>query len=192
MKTALITSRKYFNQWNEEHIGVSINLKKLLNDLSFSCRLEIDFDLNRVKPEYFSDIDLIVLSGGETMGKFPERDLFEVELIRYAYENSLPILGICRGMQIISKYFGVDPELIPNHAGTKHQLIGNTSETVGSYHHFGIKRLPNDFISHHMAPDKSIESFLHLFKPIAGVMWHPEREFQSDYFNNLVGTLMQK
>ena len=46
----------------------------------------------------------LVLTGGEDIGKNKNRDQTEVNLLNWALKNSLPILGICRGMQLIAKY----------------------------------------------------------------------------------------
>jgi len=47
------------------------------------------------------NVDAIILSGGDNLGDFPERDKTELDLINYAISSGIPILGVCRGMQII-------------------------------------------------------------------------------------------
>ena len=48
----------------------------------------------------------IVLSGGNDIGEFPERDKTEFFLIDYAVKNKIPLLGICRGFQMLAKWDG--------------------------------------------------------------------------------------
>jgi putative glutamine amidotransferase len=58
----------------------------------------------------------------ETIGCVPERDVFEIALVRRALERDLPLLGICRGMQVINVARG----------GTLHQHV---PDVVGHDHH---------------------------------------------------------
>ena len=65
-------------------------------------------------------LDGIILSGGDNLGEFPERDETESKMLEIATKNSIPVLGICRGMQIINNFFSGnlhkrdDPEHINN------------------------------------------------------------------------------
>ena len=54
--------------------------------------------LNSIKPSG------IILSGGEDIGKFKHRDQIEFKLLKWSVKNSVPIIGICRGMQIIGHW----------------------------------------------------------------------------------------
>ena len=55
----------------------------------------------------------IVLSGGDDIGKYALRDKSEILLIKYSLKKKIPIFGICRGMQIISKYFKINLKKVP-------------------------------------------------------------------------------
>ena len=48
----------------------------------------------------------LILCGGADIGKNPERDQSELNWIKLALEHQMPIVGICRGMQILNSYFG--------------------------------------------------------------------------------------
>ena len=70
----------------------------------------------------------------ETRGTWPERDRFELALARAALERDLPLLGICRGMQLLNVALG----------GT---LIQHLPETLGSQAH---RTLAGTFSEHHV------------------------------------------
>jgi putative glutamine amidotransferase len=86
--------------------------------------------------EILDRVDALMLVGGadldpasygaerhpETIGCVPERDAFEIALVRRALERDLPLLGICRGMQVMNVARG----------GTLHQHL---PEVVGHEHH---------------------------------------------------------
>ena len=50
--------------------------------------------------------DAVILSGGNNIGEFSLRDDTERYLLQYSEKNSLPVLGICRGMQMLANYSG--------------------------------------------------------------------------------------
>lgn len=77
--------------------------------------------LDEMKP------NAIILSGGENIGENPERDLIESSLIEYGINNNLPILGVCRGMQILNHYFGgsISSSKNKNHVDTNHLIKTN-------------------------------------------------------------------
>ena len=52
------------------------------------------------------NLDLLILSNGNDLGEFSRRDKLERHAIEYAVNNSIPIIGFCRGFQIINEYFG--------------------------------------------------------------------------------------
>lgn len=192
MKIALITARKITNTWGEEHLGISSNLVSLMREFSYQVKTELNYNMQDIDSKYFLNVDLVILSGGESLGEFIERDKFEKKIIEFSYHHNIPLIGICRGMQIISSYFGVEPRIIDGHSGTKHLLDGQSKKIVNSYHDYGIMTLPKNFQSTHIAPDGSFEGFIHLNKPIAGLMWHPEREISDAYFQDLLNSITIK
>ena len=67
------------------------------------------------------------------------RDNFELKLLQFAHERSIPILGVCRGMQILNKFYGGTLEKIEGHVNRSHKIssdIGNSE--VNSYHNFAV------------------------------------------------------
>ena len=139
----------------------------------------------------------LILCGGGDIGKSPKRDARETEWIRSALENGQPIIGICRGMQLLNVYFGGEVENIPTELHENHvndtfeddddhsyrlsgfhlvyDIDGNKIE-VNSRHHQHCRWVPLNFEITHRAEDGTVEGIQDLEKRIWAVQWHPERE----------------
>jgi putative glutamine amidotransferase len=172
-------------------------------------------------------LDGLVLAGGadidpssygeqahpETVDTVPERDRFEIALVRAAIERDLPVLGICRGMQLINVACGGTllqhlPEHFGHHEhlrvpgtfdGADHDVdlvagtlaaraAGETHHATKSHHHQGIDRLGEGLrISGCSAFDglpEAIEQPGRRF--VLGVQWHPEADETSHVVRALV------
>lgn len=121
-------------------------------------------------------IDAILLSGGNDIGSSPSRDLTEYNLIQLSLSSNIPLLGICRGMQMVAHFNAVGLHTVQNHVRTRHRLTGVLSHEVNSYHSFSIDSCPVEFNVIARSEDSEIEAISHKFKPLEGWMWHPERE----------------
>jgi putative glutamine amidotransferase len=148
-----------------------------------------------------------------TTGTVPERDAFEIALVRCAVEQDMPVLGICRGMQLLNVAFGGTllqhlPERFGHHEhrrvvgsfdGADHdvelsegtlaqRVIGETRHATKSHHHQGIERLGEGLaISGLSAMDglpEAIERPASSF--VLGVQWHPEADEASRVVGGLV------
>jgi len=128
-------------------------------------------------------LDGLILSGGNDPGSAPERDAMELAALRWAEQQRKPVLGVCRGMQMINQYCGGSLQAVDQHAATRHALNGSGPllaglREVNSYHHYGIvdATLGTGLLVLARAPDDSIEALRHPTLPWFAVMWHPERE----------------
>lgn len=124
----------------------------------------------------------VVLSGGNDLGESLERDATEATLLDYAAGSRLPLLGICRGMQMLAHHAGVPLVQVSDHAGTHHPLQGDSVVSgaipadVNSFHNWGLAFCPPGYAVLATASDGSIEAIRHKTRAWEGWMWHPERE----------------
>lgn len=134
------------------------------------------------------------LYGQKNQGSFaidPARDQLELSCIHSFLKEKKPILGICRGMQILNIAFGGSLcQHLPTAAlhlaqgaevfhplalsGGLKKLYGKTL-SVNSSHHQGVERLGRGLLPLAQAEDGLIEAFCHESLPVLGVQFHPER-----------------
>lgn len=135
----------------------------------------------------------LLLTGGDDIGATPDRDATETALLRWAEQEGLPVLGVCRGAQLLACRAGA--KLVPlateRHVATRHAVVWQAAEAgagllpsrgkgeVNSYHAWGLEaaRLPACLMPLAICPeDGSVEAFAHADLPWRGILWHPERE----------------
>lgn len=140
------------------------------------------------------DLDGFILTSGNDLTAVenpsvpaPERDQFERSILDYAIDSQTPVLGICRGLELLNDYFGGDLVHVDGHVAADHRVDFTstadldflpTTATVNSYHDYGIDqdRLANELTAFAHAPDGSIEGVFHEEFLLWGIMWHPERD----------------
>jgi putative glutamine amidotransferase len=171
-------------------------------------------------------LDGLILAGGadvdpasygaethaETRGTWPERDRFELALARRALERDMPLLGICRGMQLLNVALGgtldqhlpesVGSEVHRSAAGTfgEHHVrlqpeslackaAGIDGFVVWSHHHQGVAEVGEGLrVSGWSVEDDLVEAIELPGKRFAlGVVWHPEEDPDSRVIGALVG-----
>ncbi|OLN27072.1 gamma-glutamyl-gamma-aminobutyrate hydrolase family protein [Desulfosporosinus metallidurans] len=137
---------------------------------------------------------------------FPERDFSELLLTQLALQQDLPLLGICRGIQVLAvaaggKIYQDIPSQYPSamqHSQTAprqyawhdvaiaeesdlFRLLDKTKIGVNSLHHQAVSEIPPEFIQCALASDGIIEG---IEKPGAkfclGVQWHPESMMETE------------
>lgn len=125
----------------------------------------------------------ILLSSGNDLGEMPDRDETERTLLNFAAHLRLPVLGICRGMQMMAAHAGGSLKRVENHVRTRHGLRLESGmdepwpKEVNSYHDYGLDGCPPDFrVVARSENDDEIELIRHRSLPWEGWMWHPERE----------------
>ncbi len=136
-------------------------------------------------------LDGIVLTGGndvaetpEAANVAPERDRLERDLIGQCLARGVPLLGICRGMQMINVALGGRLERTTDHAGVEHRISVTDSGhwpdqwRVNSYHDVCIPLadLAPSLRCLARAKNGDVEAFAHAEAKCHGIMWHPERE----------------
>ena len=126
--------------------------------------------LKQIQPHGF------VLSGGNDIGEYPERDQTERMLLVCAEESKLPVLGICRGMQMLGNFAGTELKVVTGHAGKRHRLNGAIKGEVNSFHNYALKNAPEHYSVLAHSDDGVIKAIRHTNLPWEGWMWHPERE----------------
>lgn len=142
--------------------------------------------------DYFQrwKLNALILSGGDDIGVYKERDITEFELLKYVLNNHIPVLGICRGLQLVHMFCGGQlekggKEFVQLHRANRHNIsIGNQSFEVNSFHNFKIieNSIHKDFtIFARCLADNSVEGLEN--KNILAMMWHPERDTQVNTWN---------
>ncbi|MEC8976976.1 MAG: gamma-glutamyl-gamma-aminobutyrate hydrolase family protein [Actinomycetota bacterium] len=177
---------------------------------------------------YVERLDALLLTGGGDVnperwqgpddGAFmvsKERDEFEFSLLKAALDAELPVLGICRGLQVINVFLG--GTLIPHldwaegdghskrtedrterrhrvacEAGsTLHELYGPTM-MVNSFHHQAVDQLGEQLQITARSDDGTVEGIEHLDADVLGVQWHPEMLAELEpIFGWLVGVALK-
>lgn len=166
--------------------------------------------------ELIARLDGLVLTGGADLDPAaygeppapelgavePDRDRWEQELLAAALAVSLPVLAICRGLQLVNVHHGgslvqhlpTDPvdharfsadrsgvaHRIETESGSLAQQLYSSSADVNSLHHQAIDRLGDGLIVTARAPDGVIEAVETPGGSVLGVQWHPEMLAQPD------------
>lgn len=132
---------------------------------------------------------------------YNEEDKLDYELIKAFASLNKPILGICRGIQVLNVYYGGTlTQKIPNHEGTNHNIttVPNTfiSKTCGqksivnSTHTQCLKDIANGFKVTAISDDNIIEAIEK--DNIIGVQWHPEGLEDINFFSNFIKEFITK
>ena len=159
-------------------------------------------------------VDALIFSGGGDinplyLGEEPQRELgsinpardwHELMLMRLAANRQIPILGICRGLQVMTAALGgklyqdiyneasatlkhsqKTERYVVTHTvritfGTLlHKIFGTETLAVNSFHHQAVREIAPGFVASAFSPDDIIEAVESIcYKSMIGVQWHPE------------------
>lgn len=125
---------------------------------------------------------LIVSGGGDLApyGGEPARDATERALLAWATERDLPVLGVCRGMQLILDSFDQRLTAVTGHVGRRHPLSGPVGgRSVNSFHRLAAVEVEQP-LRVTAWTGNVVEAVEHRRARLTGVMWHPEREAPFD------------
>jgi putative glutamine amidotransferase len=173
-------------------------------------------------------IDGLILAGGadidpasyeqeahpETVDTVPERDAFEIALASGAIERDLPVLGICRGMQVINvacggtllqhlperfghhehrrvigSFDGADHDVELNEGSLAARAAGETVHATKSHHHHGVDCLGAGLVVSGVSTFDDLPEAIEWPSDrrfVLGVQWHPEADAESSVIGALV------
>jgi putative glutamine amidotransferase len=221
--------RAQWSVWDQTAVLLPVNyIEAIQRAGGLALVLPPDARAQREPEQTLALLDGLVLAGGadidaaaygqaahaETRDTVPARDVYEIALVRAAIERDLPLLGICRGMQLINVARGGTltqhlPErvgheqhrrVIGSFDGAEHDVTlsagslaasatGEESHSTFSHHHQGVDRLGDGLI---VSGTSSLEDDLPeaIELPgrefVLGVQWHPEADEGSTVIGALV------
>lgn len=123
-----------------------------------------------------------------------ELDILQLQALELCIRSRLPVLGICKGLQLLNvglggsliqnlpcaglhRYMGRDQyhTSVTAEGSVLHTLYG-AAPLINSAHHQGIGALGSGLVAVQWCPDdRCIEAAVHKVLPLIGVQWHPER-----------------
>ena len=176
--------------------------------------------------EVLDMLDGLILAGGsdidpasygarehpETGTTWPERDRFELALGTRALERDMPLLGICRGMEMmnviqggtLNQHLGLElhrhtPGVFADHrvrlerGSLAARVVGGETTEVKSAHHQGVEQLGEGVVVTGHADDGVVEAIELPEKTFAvGVLWHPEEDERSRVIGSLVNEARER
>jgi putative glutamine amidotransferase len=226
MGTALERAR--WSVWDQEALLLPRSYAAAVQRAGgMALMLPLDEQLVQSPDEVLELLDGLMLAGGadidpsfygasrhpQTAVTMPARDAFEIALVRGAVARDMPVLGICRGMQLINvalggtlcqhlperfghsehlraigSFDGADHDVIPVPDSLAERVIGPDRHVTKSHHHQGLERLGEGLRVGAVSPiddlPEAIELPGHGF--VLGVQWHPEADPESPIIPALV------
>jgi putative glutamine amidotransferase len=222
-RTILLTTRvDAAPRGGEIRDGIDQALVRFLADLGFTVVIVPNDPVNLRRMLRVLPFDGAVLSGGNDIeparylrrprkappqaagsGYSPSRDETELALVAYCRQRRIPLVGVCRGLQLLNVALGGTltrdiAEEAGNHVAIQHSIrltesiplpkYRGKSLKVNSYHRQGV--LPSDLapgaVALALSGDGVIEALRHPTLPLFGIQWHPERKGSPSAFDRLL------
>jgi putative glutamine amidotransferase len=217
-----VHERARWGFWDQEaHLVADSYVASVQRTGAIAVLLPVD---TRAPFELLERIDALLLIGGSdidpalygaepglgTEETYPARDKFEIGLLREALGRGLPVLGICRGMQVLNVALGgtlkqdlVAPDgshphrkSVGSFKGSEHAVslapgslaaraAGEEVTLAHCHHHQVIARLGEGLVVSARADDGVIEAIEATVGWTLGVQWHPEATERSRLFGAL-------
>jgi N5-(cytidine 5'-diphosphoramidyl)-L-glutamine hydrolase len=148
-----------------------------------------------------NNLSLDVYTGDERIGDAYEvRDRTELTILEYCAKNDVPVIGFCRGMQMLHTYGGGRLSRLGKspvrHVAAFHEvtllsedwrvMAGSRTLEVNSFHDYGfqLENVTSEWeVTAVSQADGVVEGFVHRTLPFVGVGWHPERTNRSGEFD---------
>jgi putative glutamine amidotransferase len=144
-------------------------------------------------------------TGGQILAIDRRRDDYEISLVRHALAREIPVLGICRGHQVLNIALGgtliphlddrgirhYSPAVVPDRRpdrehpvdfdeGTLAAELYGSRAPVNSWHHQAVDRPGEGLVVSGRAPDGVVEAIEMPGRPVLGLQWHPEAIVELD------------
>ncbi|MEK7263277.1 MAG: gamma-glutamyl-gamma-aminobutyrate hydrolase family protein [Bacteroidota bacterium] len=152
-----------------------------------------------VHPKFYNQPELLNVLNSDDINE--TRDIFEIEIIEQTMKKNIPLLAICRGMQILNvAYGGTLIYDVPTAGFFSHRfdktkserhkiyiatgsilasIVNNTEGKVNSFHHQAVHSISSDLLVVAKSADGVVEAIERRekngFAFLLGVQWHPER-----------------
>lgn len=189
MRNILITQKVFIDKHGQLNWSLENSWFKYFNKEKINL-IPLNFDTdNKEKLLAFKPSGLILSGGNDLYDKIKLkenliRDKYEIKLLNLAIKNKIPILAVCRGFQLVAKFFKSKISKTINHVRTTHVLkINNKNHRfkikvlkVNSYHNYAVNQLPRFFDLIIRCSDNSIEMAKSSKYKILSFMFHPERK----------------
>ena len=167
-----VTARFQINSYNELNFLYEEKLLKTIYNNFPECAIQL------IQPysQEIHDIDLVILSGGDTPGDNQIRDQFEISILEKCLAMKIPVIGICRGAQLIAYWKGASITKIDNHINQSRSINGFGKSLGRCFHNYTITSIPHYFeVIARDEQDNSIELYFSNELRAVGILSHPER-----------------